>query len=881
MRAAWVAIVLSSCLAARVAGADEAPQLSKPPRLVRFVEAEAPPALTERGQADVILTLDVDEQGRVQSVAVARPAGDGFDEAAVAAARQFVFEPGEADGHPVPVRITYRYRFLLKPASASASPSAPAPSASAGPTIPVEGQVLVRGDRVPVAGISVVLDGGALEAHTDDDGRFHFAAVPVGEHAFKLRGGGIAPVDGKLQANAGKRLQLTYYVALNQRYSSTVRGKRPVVETVEQTLSADEIKRIPGTQGDALKSVQNLPGVARAPFGLGLLIVWGSSPQDTRAYVDGVYIPTLYHFGGLRSTLNSEMVQSLTFTPGGYGVDHGRGLGGIVDVDSRKPRTDGYHGYAQLDLIDASAMVEGPIGKKLSFAAALRRSIIDVFLPIFTRGSNFQLSTVYYDYQARLTYRPNRRDDLDLFFFGSDDEIDLLNRNSNAALSAQFGSHTYYHRGVFSWLHRFAHQGTFSMIASIGYDVPFQLRFVRGEAVSSIDAGTTAYTLRAIGRIPLTSFLRLDAGVDYEGNRFTLDRTTESAAGFGGGDGGGDAGGGGGPGGGRGGGGMGGGGASSSPDRFILYTDHVAPYLSAVLSFFDQRLTINPQLRLEVLTFAGYQGTPNAFSSAFVRAEPRLLARYQALRWMAVKLAIGVFDQPPQPQNLSVVFGNPKLIPESGVHYVAGFDFQPTPTLHIEIEGFYKDLRNLIVPGEHPGDPLFVNESMGRVYGGQLLVRQELWKNFWGWISYTLSRSERKDHPDQDWRIFQFDQTHILTLIASYKLPRGYQLGVRFRYVTGNPYTPVMGAYFNSNTDRYTPILAPLDSGRLGSFNQLDIRFDKTWTFNLWRLSIYADLQNIYDASNPEGITYNYNYTHPSTINSLPFLPVLGVRGDF
>ena len=88
-------------------------------------------------------------------------------------------------------------------------------------------------------------------------------------------------------------------------------------------MQAEEIKHIPGTQGDTLKAVQNLPGVARAPFGIGLLPVWGSSPADTRVYIDGVDIPTLYHFGGLRSTVNSEMVDALTFMPGGYRRDHG------------------------------------------------------------------------------------------------------------------------------------------------------------------------------------------------------------------------------------------------------------------------------------------------------------------------------------------------------------------------------------------------------------------------------------------------------------------------------------------------------------------------------------------------------------------------------
>jgi hypothetical protein len=303
--------------------------------------------------------------------------------------------------------------------------------------------------------------------------------------------------------------------------------------------------------------------------------------------------------------------------------------------------------------------------------------------------------------------------------------------------------------------------------------------------------------------------------------------------------------------------------------------------VSANLSLFGHRLTITPQLRLQLLTFLGYPGSASAFSSVFVEPDPRIQLRYQALSWFAVKAGFGLFHQAPQSQQFSAMTGNPQLTPESGLHYVLGVELLPMAKLHVTAEGFYKDLRDLVVPGKYATDPLYVNEGVGRVYGGELMVRLELWKNLFGWVSYTLSRSERVDHPGEDWRIFEFDQTHILTLIASYKLPRGFQVGIRFRYVTGNPITPVVGASYDSNLDRYIPLQGPLNSDRLGAFNQLDVRFDKVFTFNRWRMSLYLDIQNVYDASNPEAVTYNFNYKQQSTINGLPILPVVGIRGDF
>jgi hypothetical protein len=186
----------------------------------------------------------------------------------------------------------------------------------------------------------------------------------------------------------------------------------------------------------------------------------------------------------------------------------------------------------------------------------------------------------------------------------------------------------------------------------------------------------------------------------------------------------------------------------------------------------------------------------------------------------------------------------------------------------------------MIVRGENPGDPLLVNDGVGRVYGAELLVKKELAQNFFGWLSYTYSRSRRRDHPDTAWRLFQFDQTHILTLVGSYMFGNGYQLGARFRYVTGNPYTPVTNAYFQSGLGRYQPIFGPVYSGRLGAFNQLDIRFDKTWTYDKWKLSLYLDIQNVYNRSNPEGVQYNFDFTQKQPQAGLPFLPVFGLRGE-
>jgi len=95
-----------------------------------------------------------------------------------------------------------------------------------------------------------------------------------------------------------------------------------------RALEQREITRIAGTNGDALRSIENMPGVARPPFIAGGLIIRGSAPADTDIFVDGTAIPIAYHFGGLSSVIPSELLTRIDFYPGNFGPEYSRALGG-------------------------------------------------------------------------------------------------------------------------------------------------------------------------------------------------------------------------------------------------------------------------------------------------------------------------------------------------------------------------------------------------------------------------------------------------------------------------------------------------------------------------------------------------------------------------
>ena len=150
----------------------------------------------------------------------------------------------------------------------------------------------------------------------------------------------------------------------------------------------------------------------------------------------------------------------------------------------------------------------------------------------------------------------------------------------------------------------------------------------------------------------------------------------------------------------------------------------------------------------------------------------------------------------------------PTLGPERAVVATAGIEARLTATLSAEATGFYRQFDDLIARSLAPSPPVagaLVQDGVGRSYGAQLLVRAAPWRGLSGWLSYTGGRSERRDHPTSPWRLFDYDQTHILTLVAEYAF-RHWSFGTRLRWATGFPRTPVVGSYFDARDNRYDPL---------------------------------------------------------------------------
>lgn len=878
-----------------------APGQPTKPRPITFVE----PGYTEEAKAAniqgvVILQVEVGADGKVKKANVVGPLDKGLDDLAVAAVLKTDFEPARRpDGTPFAASILYRYTFTLKTVEKPASPDSPGATVKA--VEGLSGVVLAAGGDAKLAGAKIIVKpkagGDAREFTTTESGAFSFGGLPAGSYDVTVSLGGFDSLSLEEEVVAGEQTEVKYRLSTKAEdgvIDVQVRGAKPPREVTKRTITAREISRIPGTNGDALRSLTNLPGVARPPAILGILIVRGSGPADTQTFIDGTPVPLIYHFGGLSSVVPTEVLEKIDFYPGNFSAQYGRVMGGVVDVSIRAPKDDGkLHGLAQADLIDARLMVEKTfqIGKyPLKVLAAGRRSYIDAWLgPVLgAAGGGVTQAPVYYDYQFLAETNPSPSSSVRLSFFGSDDALSLLLDEPTAgepAISGNIGFHTAFQRLQLKYENQFSERDAISGVVAYGHD---GLDFTVGPLFLNLDVDTITGRLEYSHRF--SDSIRFNAGLDVFSALYTVSFRLPQGP------------------------------APGQPPNQPFSTQQVRSlsqggeliYPAAYIELEAtplKRLKLIPGLRLD------YSSLNDS-----VDLSPRLAGRFDvfpAFPRTTVKGGVGLFTQPPNFNEVTPPLGDPALVSNRAMQYSLGVEQDLTKQVEISLEGYYKQLDSLVLTGLGATTDLrsYSNLGTGNVIGLETLLKYKPDDRFFGWLAYTLSRSRRTDGPGARERPTSFDQTHVMTLLGSYKLGGGFEFGARLRVVTGNLTTPTVcnaaagdkrivytaqpkggapdfsyvpvcdpkriNALFHAASGAYTQIpFGSLASERLPLFHQLDLRLDKRWQFKTWQLSAYLDVQNVYNNGNVEALQYNFNYTSRQYVTGLPILPSIGLRGE-
>src|SRR5262249_15419948 len=457
-------------------------------------------------------------------------------------------------------------------------------------------------------------------------------------------------------------------------------------------------------------------------------------------------------------------------------------------------------------------------------AGAYRRSYIDLLLPLFLSADapSFTVAPRYDDAQLKLQWKPSARHTVSLLGLHSQDALELITKSSFAS-GPTMGRNFQNETGFNQLRLRYTYQGEAWRVDSIGLlDRTGVLVNVGGSRGVEIHA--TTYGVRSTAELRLSEAFVPAAGVDWTYATGTFAAAVQAP-------------------------GREGNPRSLGPTNPPLLED--APFWDSQLGFWTElrlrpvpTLLLVPGVRLDLTTIR-LQQTP------LLTADPRLAVRWTLSPAVTLKGGVGLYHQPPQlaAGEVDPVFGNPDLGARRALQTSLGVEWNIRPDLLLSVEGFYNRLwaipissSALVMRNGQLVPQNLVNGGRGRIYGLEVLFRQALTRRMFGWIAYTFSRSERLDRTGDPWRLFDYDQTHVLTAIVSYKLGAGWELGGRFRYATGNPQTPVVGSIKDDITDTFVPLFGPTNSRRLPAFAQLDVRVDKVWTFNNWSLDLYLDV---------------------------------------
>ncbi len=660
-------------------------------------------------------------------------------------------------------------------------------------------------------------------------------------------------------------------------YTTVVRVPGGPPQPVGTAVDAETARHLPGTGGDPALAAQDLPGVARSAPGATGLVVWGAAPAESRVLFDGVEIPALTHFGGFRSTVGAELIGRIDVVPGAYGADYGRALGGLVRIEPRPLDTSGSHVALDANLLDGGAAWRGGIGR-LRIAAAARTSYLDQtygrVLPASTLDSSSAQSLFpiprYSDAQLEAALPLGAGATLRAFALASFDRI----RRDLAAGAAGLPSRTEdqradWWRAAITYEERGDDDGLGATFYAGGDRTSDDQQF--GAAPASQSISSRELGLRARYRARLGAAWRLSLGLDgwlqssdarragsltipaREGDRVVFGQPP---------------------------------GDDVNADRWSATVGDVAPYAS--VTFTHGSWSVTPGVRADAFPVDGSRKLPPIGATPVVgyahldgAIDPRLSIAYAISPAVIATAAGGVYHQPVDAADLSAVFGSPALVPGRAVH--ATLSLWAKLAAHTTVEGhvFYRRLDHLAVRSPLATPALaaaLISDGRGRSAGFDLMLRRELARGTQGWFTYTLGRSERWSGGGPT-RLLDFDQTHVLTAVASHQRA-AWTFSGRARYATGMPRTPVTGSFTDLRDGTTQPIflLGAQNSVRLPPFFQLDARVDRRLVAGPVGVTLYLDAQNLTGRRNPEEIVYTRDYTSAAYLTGPPLLVLLGVR---
>ena len=643
--------------------------------------------------------------------------------------------------------------------------------------------------------------------------------------------------------------------------------KPPDISSSIYNLDFEEIRRAPGAVEDISRMVQVLPGVAPGNDQRNDLIVRGGSPSENLILIDGAEIPNINHFPSEGSTsgpigmINDKFISDVNFTTGGFPARFGDHLSSVMDIKFREGQRSRLLSDINLSSAGFGGVFEGPLfSKKGSFLLSARRSYLNLI-----RGA-IRLAAVpnFWDFNFKSVYDFNHRNTLTVVGVAGIDDIKFEGSESEISDDNPFGKAEGKQRqfaGGVVWKSLFKNAYLQTIFSNSIGDNHITNRDLRTDSLKfSDDSFESEFTVKSELFYQLDSKNNIVIGISgkyikYKNKVYIAPDTTA----FG----------------------------DILPGLFINANTNYrkeSGFAQYTLKLFKDKLYLNAGVRNDY--FSGINDK-NVFS-------PRFGLSYKFSKITVVNLSAGIFYQAPQylwvtgdPENVNLKFVKAN-------HFVAGFEHLFREDLKLTVEAYYKKYTDypvsiliptiVLVNGGADYGPNIVgpasSDGFGFVRGIDFSLHKKLsGSGFYGMLNYTLSESRFTALKGGE-KPGSFDYRHNLTLIAGYQISNDWLVGIKFRYISGRPYTPY-DVQASTVAGRGVFQIDKFNEKRYKDYNRLDIRVDKKW--NLKKLSIvsYIELQNIFNVSNVYQYFWNEYKNEQGTIYQWAFLPVGGFSIQF
>ena len=709
-------------------------------------------------------------------------------------------------------------------------------------------------EGVPFATVQIF--GTTIGAISDYDGNYSFTGIKPGFVELRASSIGFKPfVSQAILVTNSNPVNLDIPLEENTTMIGEVVIKAsPFLKRIESPVSAriigiDEIEKNPGGNRDISKVIQSFPGVASTPAFRNDVIVRGGGPNENRFYIDNVEIPYLNHFstqgasGGPIGIINVDFVQSVDFISGAFPASRGNALSSVLNFTFTDGNKDKLKFRTTVGASDLGLTIDGPSGPNSTFLVSARRSYLQFLFGLL----ELPFLPNYTDFQFKYKVRLDDKNELTVIGLGAKDDFSLnLKANEteyqrylldNIPVQEQY-SYTFglvykhFTKGGFdTWVlsRNYLNNSQYKYAGNIEIPDNRLLDYLSGEGEIK-------------GRYEKTIFgdngfrFNMGGGMEYGHYRNSTYRKIFTATG-----------------------------ESSIDYETNLKIGKFNLFGQVSRSYLEEKLRLSLGVRTDFNTWSQTMANP------FTQLSPRFSASYALSEKLNVNFNIGRYYQlPPYTalgySNSEGLFLNKvndlKYIRSD--HFVAGLELIPEENIQFTLEGFYKDYSRypFSVRDQVPlssksagygifGDEELVSTSGGRAYGFELLGRFKEFKKTNMVFSYTFVRSEFRDR-SSSWIPSSWDNRHLFNVTATTQLERNWDIGFKWRFVGGAPFTPYdlelssLKAAWDLQGEGYLDY-SRFNTERLKSFHQLDVRVDKQYFFKGWSLMLYVDVQNLYN----------------------------------